>query len=102
VAVTLVDTGPGHHDRRPPEARAPLPHPDEPFCFTYGDGVADLDIGALVAFHRQHGSDATVTAVEPPGRFGALELDGDGERFREKPPATAPGSTAASSCCIPT
>src|SRR4051812_26788153 len=45
----------------------------EDFCFTYGDGVADLDIAALVAFHRERGKVATVTAVQPPGRFGALE-----------------------------
>lgn len=60
---------------------------DEPaFCFTYGDGVSDLDIGAEIAFHRNHGKWATVTAVQPPGRYGALELDG--ERvcgFIEKP-----------------
>jgi glucose-1-phosphate cytidylyltransferase len=59
---------------------------DEPFCLTYGDGVADIDIGALVAFHRAHGKLATLTAVRPPGRFGALELAGDAvARFTEKP-----------------
>lgn len=50
---------------------------DGPFMVTYGDGVADVDIGALVRFHRAHGRLATVTAVHPPARFGALELDGD-------------------------
>ena len=50
---------------------------EEDFCFTYGDGVADVDIGALVAFHREQGTLATVTAVQPPGRFGALDIDGD-------------------------
>ena len=53
---------------------------------TYGDGVADVDVAALIAFHRAHGRDATVTAVQPPGRYGALLLDGtrvDG--FVEKP-----------------
>ncbi len=60
--------------------------PGEPFCLTYGDGVADIDIGALVAFHRAHGKKATITAVAPPGRFGALEFEGDLVRaFREKP-----------------
>ncbi|WP_431270113.1 hypothetical protein [Dankookia sp. P2] len=50
---------------------------DEPaFCMTYGDGVSDVDIGALIAFHRAHGRQATVTAVTPPGRFGALARDG--------------------------
>ncbi len=58
----------------------------EPFCFTYGDGVAVIDIGDLVAFHHAHGKRATITAVSPPGRFGALEFDGDQVRnFREKP-----------------
>ncbi len=53
---------------------------------TYGDGVADVDLGALLAFHRSHGQLATVTAVRPPARFGGLRLDGDrvGE-FEEKP-----------------
>ena len=58
----------------------------ETFCLTYGDGVADVDVTALIAHHREHGRLATVTAVQPPGRFGALELDGDGvTRFAEKP-----------------
>jgi glucose-1-phosphate cytidylyltransferase len=60
--------------------------PGEPFCFTYGDGVADLDIANLIAFHKAHGKRATVTAVAPPGRFGALELEQDiVTSFREKP-----------------
>jgi len=59
---------------------------DEAFCFTYGDGVADIDITALVAFHMSHGLDATVTAVQPPGRYGALEMSGDRVTgFAEKP-----------------
>ncbi len=59
---------------------------DEDFCFTYGDGVADVDIGALVAWHKAQGRQATLTAVQPPGRYGALVLDGDAvERFEEKP-----------------
>lgn len=56
------------------------------FCMTYGDGVADVDVKKLVAFHVAHGKDATVTAVQPPGRFGALDLDGSHVRsFLEKP-----------------
>ncbi|TCI00425.1 glucose-1-phosphate cytidylyltransferase [Roseococcus sp. SYP-B2431] len=56
------------------------------FCLTYGDGVADVDIGASIAFHRAHGRLATVTAVYPPRRFGVLEMEGDAVRsFREKP-----------------
>jgi glucose-1-phosphate cytidylyltransferase len=58
----------------------------ETFCFTYGDGVADIDISRLVSFHRSHGKLATVTAIQPPGRYGALNINGiqvDG--FQEKP-----------------
>jgi glucose-1-phosphate cytidylyltransferase len=83
--VTLVDTGEntltGGRLRR---VRQHLG--DEPFCFTYGDGVADVDIGALVDFHRAHGKPATVTAIQPPGRYGALNMDGNAVRsFQEKP-----------------
>ena len=83
--VTLVDTGEatmtGGRVRRVARYLG-----DEPFCLTYGDGVADVDIGALLAHHRSHGLAATVTAVQPPGRFGALDLDGDAvRRFKEKP-----------------
>lgn len=57
------------------------------FMLTYGDGVADVDVKALLAFHRAHGKLATVTAARPPGRFGVLDLGRDGrvEEFREKP-----------------
>ena len=59
---------------------------DEPFLLTYGDGVADVDLHALVDFHRSHGCLATVTAVRPPARYGNLIFDGDRvERFTEKP-----------------
>ncbi|WP_443190541.1 glucose-1-phosphate cytidylyltransferase [Pseudomonas indica] len=59
---------------------------DEPFCFTYGDGVGDIDIGALLEFHKRHGKPATVTAIQPPGRYGALNLDDNVVRnFQEKP-----------------
>ena len=59
---------------------------DEDFCFTYGDGVGDVDISGLLRFHRDHGKLATLTAVQPPGRFGALDLDGTTIRgFQEKP-----------------
>lgn len=63
-------------------------HLDDTFCFTYGDGVANIDINELVAFHRGHGHDATMTVVQPPGRFGAVTLhEGQTliERFKEKP-----------------
>jgi glucose-1-phosphate cytidylyltransferase len=58
---------------------------NEPFCLTYGDGVSDIDISKLIAFHETHGKLATVTAVRPPARFGGLELEGDRVRkFAEK------------------
>lgn len=84
--VTLVDTGDttmtGGRLRR---VRDYLPD-DEPFAFTYGDGVSDVDITAERAFHRAHGKRATILAVEPPGRYGALRLDGSTVRgFMEKP-----------------
>ncbi|MEM7294115.1 MAG: glucose-1-phosphate cytidylyltransferase, partial [Pseudomonadota bacterium] len=50
---------------------------DETFCFTYGDGVSDIDIEALLAFHREQKVEATLTAVQPPGRFGAFSLSSD-------------------------
>lgn len=59
---------------------------DEPFCMTYGDGVADIDITSLVAFHKDHGLDATLTAVRPSGRFGATLIeDNRVKSFEEKP-----------------
>lgn len=59
---------------------------EEDFCFTYGDGVADVDIRGLVEAHRASGKAATLTAVQPPGRYGALELEGNSvEAFLEKP-----------------
>jgi glucose-1-phosphate cytidylyltransferase len=59
---------------------------DDTFCFTYGDGVADVDIGKLVAFHKSHGKLATITAIQPPGRYGAIKMDGPRvESFQEKP-----------------
>jgi len=58
----------------------------ESFCLTYGDGVADVDIGALVDFHKKQKNKATVTAIQPPGRYGALNLDGSlVSSFQEKP-----------------
>ena len=84
--VTLVDTGEdtmtGGRLRRVKE----YVKDEEAFCFTYGDGVADVDIAASIAFHKAHGKLATVTAVLPPGRFGALAREGDAVcGFIEKP-----------------
>lgn len=83
--VTLVDTGEatmtGGRLRR---VRRYLG--EGTFCLTYGDGLSDIDLRALVAFHRGHGRAATISAVQAPGRFGALETDGDAVTgFREKP-----------------
>jgi len=84
--VTLVDTGPATMTGGRLKRVRHLLAPDEPFCMTYGDGVADVDISALIAFHKARGLDATVTAVRPPGRYGATVLDGDRVvRFEEKP-----------------
>jgi glucose-1-phosphate cytidylyltransferase len=83
--VTLVDTGDGTETGG--RLKRVLSYVgDDDFCFTYGDGVSDLDISALVDFHRENRTLATVTAVQPPGRFGALEVEGDRIRgFYEKP-----------------
>ncbi len=85
--VTLVDTGADTMTGGRLKRVAQYLTPGEPFFFTYGDGVADVDLAALAAFHKSHGKPATVTAVSPPGRYGALEIiDGAVERFIEKPP----------------
>ncbi len=84
--VTLVDTGDTTQTGgRLGRVRQYL-EDEEAFCFTYGDGVADIDVSAELAFHRSHGKLATVAAVQPPGRFGSLELKGDAvSAFVEKP-----------------
>ena len=86
-SITLVDTGEATHTGgRLRRARA-LIGSEGTFCMTYGDGLADIDIGALIKFHKAQGKAATITAVTPPGRYGALELDGASvRRFIEKPP----------------
>jgi len=85
--VTLVDTGEATMTGGRLKRVEPYLNPDEPFFLTYGDGVSDVDLTALAAFHKGHGKDATITAVAPPGRYGALEIDdGQVQRFVEKPP----------------
>jgi len=85
--VTLVETGPDTMTGGRLKRVAKYLTPGEPFFFTYGDGVADVDLRALAAFHKAHGKQSTVTAVSPPGRYGALDIvDGAVERFIEKPP----------------
>jgi len=88
--VTLVDTGDtsmtGGRLRRVKEHV----EGDDAFCFTYGDGVSDIDIGASIEFHRKHGRAATLMATYPPGRFGLLETNSDEvTTFREKPKGEA-------------
>jgi glucose-1-phosphate cytidylyltransferase len=85
--VTLIDTGlntmTGGRLKRVQDYVG-----DETFCLTYGDGVSNVDLGALIDFHESQGTLATLTAIQPPGRFGVFNLqNGDGRiaRFREKP-----------------
>jgi len=84
--VTLVDTGDSTLTGGRLKRVADYVRNEEAFCFTYGDGVADVDISGEIAFHRAHGKLATVTAVLPPGRYGALKMQDDEViGFSEKP-----------------
>jgi glucose-1-phosphate cytidylyltransferase len=84
--VTLVDTG----DETMTGGRLKRVRnflDDEDFCFTYGDGISDVNVGELIRFHRRVGGAATLTAIQPPGRFGALDMDRQHVTgFHEKPP----------------
>jgi len=84
--VTLVDTGEETMTGGRLKRVADYLKDEEAFCFTYGDGVSDVDISAEIAFHKQHGKLATVVAVRPPGRYGALQMQGMRVTgFAEKP-----------------
>ena len=84
--VTLVDTGDDTMTGGRLKRVADYVRDEDAFCFTYGDGVSDVDITSQLAFHQAHGKLATVTAVQPPGRYGALNMDGATVRgFIEKP-----------------
>ncbi|MEO5493516.1 MAG: glucose-1-phosphate cytidylyltransferase [Sphingomonas sp.] len=84
--ITLVDTGENTMTGGRLRRIADYVRNEEAFCLTYGDGLADIDISSLVAFHRDAGRLATVTAVRPPGRYGALQMVGDKVTgFTEKP-----------------
>ncbi len=104
--VTLVDTGEDTLTGGRLKRVAPYVRCEEAFCFTYGDGLADVDITAEVAFHRRHGKRATVAAVQPPGRYGALQLQGAKvTHFVEKPPNDGAGLInggffVLSPCCL--
>jgi glucose-1-phosphate cytidylyltransferase len=85
--VTLVDTGEETATGGRLKRVAKYLKSDEPFCFTYGDGVADINLTEEITFHKQHGKLATVCAVLPPGRYGALLREGNSVYgFQEKPP----------------
>jgi len=84
--VTLVDTGEDTQTGGRLRRVSDYVKDEDAFCFTYGDGVSDVDVTALINFHQNHGKWATVTAVAPPGRFGALERNGlTVSGFIEKP-----------------
>jgi glucose-1-phosphate cytidylyltransferase len=84
--VTLVDTGDGTQTGGRLGRVADYVRDDDAFCFTYGDGLSDVNIAGQIAFHRRHGKWATVTAVQPPGRYGALVMSGERvDGFLEKP-----------------
>ncbi|MCR4376670.1 MAG: sugar phosphate nucleotidyltransferase, partial [Rhodospirillales bacterium] len=84
--VTLVDTGSESMTGGRVKRAARYLDKGEPFCMTYGDGLSDVDISALIQFHKTQGREATLTVVRPSGRFGATKLDGDRvSEFVEKP-----------------
>lgn len=85
--VTLVETGEETMTGGRLKRVADYVRNEECFCFTYGDGVSDVDIAASIAFHKKHGRLATVTAVRPPGRYGSLAIsEAEVMGFSEKPP----------------
>ncbi len=82
--VTLVDTG--ELTQTGGRIKRIADHLDDTFCLTYGDGVSNIDISDLIAFHKKQGCEATISAVQPAGRFGALDIDGEKvKQFLEKP-----------------
>lgn len=84
--VTVVDTGESTMTGGRLRQVSEFVRSDEAFCMTYGDGVSNLDISATIAFHKRHGKAATLTATYPPGRFGALNIEGQQvKQFMEKP-----------------
>jgi glucose-1-phosphate cytidylyltransferase len=85
--VTLVDTGENTMTGGRLKQVKEYVKNEEAFCFTYGDGLGDIDISSLIKFHKDHGKQATLTATRPPARYGALKLGSQNivERFQEKP-----------------
>jgi len=93
--VTLVDTGETSMTGGRLKRVADYLRHEDAFCMTYGDGVGDIDIAASIAFHKAHGRQATLTMAVPPGRFGALDMDGDRvASFMEKPDGDGAGVNA--------
>lgn len=98
--VTLVDTGEDTMTGGRLKRVAEYLTDEEAFCFTYGDGVADVNIAEAIRFHKAHGKLATVTAVQPPGRYGALQMQGNQVHgFAEKPRGDGGLINGAFSCC---
>ena len=84
--ITLVDTGIDSMTGGRLSRVLEYVKDEDSFCFTYGDGVSNVNISELIAFHKKHGKDATLTSVYPPGRFGALDIqDNKIKKFTEKP-----------------
>lgn len=84
--ITLVDTGDNTMTGGRLKRVLEYLKEEESFCFTYGDGVGDINIKELIKFHKTHGKDATMTSTYPPGRFGAIDIEGDTvKNFKEKP-----------------
>jgi glucose-1-phosphate cytidylyltransferase len=84
--VTLIDTGDDSMTGGRLARASEYVKNEDAFCFTYGDGVSDVNISELIAFHKKHGRDATLTSVYPPGRFGALDIQNNQiKQFTEKP-----------------
>ena len=85
--VTLVDTGPSTMTGGRLKRILPYVQDEDMFCLTYGDGLSNVDIVKLIEYHRRHGKAVTLTATQPTGKFGALEMRGDGQltEFTEKP-----------------
>ena len=84
--ITLVDTGDNSMTGGRLGRVSEYLKDEDAFCFTYGDGVSDVNISELIAFHKKHGKDATLAATFPPGRFGVLDIQGNQvKKFTEKP-----------------
>jgi glucose-1-phosphate cytidylyltransferase len=99
--VTLIDTGEDTMTGGRLLRVAPYVKDEKVFCFTYGDGVSDVNIAALIEFHHSQKVQATLTATLPPGRFGVLEMRGNKvQTFKEKPKSDAGIINGGFLCCL--